>query len=63
MIDKKGRKKFAELLRHFAAGRITNDEFEDTWPGMDLKIYDDKGLNAIVDSSWCLYGGCRYCIF
>lgn len=28
MIDRQRRDQFAELLRHFAAGLITNDEYE-----------------------------------
>ncbi|RKU19270.1 hypothetical protein C6500_11260 [Candidatus Poribacteria bacterium] len=32
MVDRKARDEFAELLRHFIAGRITNEEFEDQVP-------------------------------
>ena len=32
MIDRKARDKFAELLRHFIAGQITNEAFEDQIP-------------------------------
>ena len=29
MSDRQSRDRYAELLRHFAAGRLTNDEYED----------------------------------
>ncbi len=32
MVDRKARDEFAELLRHFVAGQITNDAFEDQIP-------------------------------
>jgi len=40
MVDRKARDKFAELLRHFIAGRITNEEFDDQvpLPSKDLAI-------------------------
>jgi hypothetical protein len=39
-VDRKARDKFAELLRHFVAGQITNDEFENQAPlsSKDLAI-------------------------
>ena len=42
MVDRKARDKFAELLRHFIAGRITNEEFEDQVPipSKDLAIVE-----------------------
>ena len=53
MVDRKARDEFAELLRHFIAGRITNDEFEDQVP------LSSKDL-AIVEiwwrAAWQFYG-------
>ena len=42
MVDRKARDEFAELLRHFIAGRITNEEFEDQVPHSpkDLAIFE-----------------------
>lgn len=42
MVDRKARDKFAELLRHFVAGQITNDVFEYQVPHSpkDLAIFE-----------------------
>ena len=52
MVDRKARDKFAELLRHFVAGQITNDAFEDqiSLSPKDLAIYEIWRLAA-----WPLY--------
>ena len=52
MVDRKARDKFAELLRHFVAGQITNDAFEDQIPlsPKDLAIDEIWWLAA-----WPLY--------
>ena len=51
MVDRKARDEFAELLRHFVAGQITNDAFEDQVPfSKDLAIFEIWWLAA-----WPLY--------
>ncbi len=52
MIDRTARDRTAELLRHFASGLITNDEFEDALPlrSKDAAIYEIWALGA-----WYLY--------
>ena len=52
MVDRKARDEFAELLRHFVAGRMTNDAFEDQvpLPSKDLAIFEIWWLAA-----WPLY--------
>ena len=52
MVDRKARDEFAELLRHFIAGRITNEEFEHQVPipSKDLAIFEIWWLAA-----WPLY--------
>ena len=51
MVDRKARDKFTELLRHFVAGQITNDAFEDQIPySKDLAIFEIWRLAA-----WPLY--------
>ena len=52
MIDRKARDEFAELLRHFIAGRMTNEEFENRAPlsSKDLAIFEIWWLAA-----WRLY--------
>lgn len=51
MVDRKARDEFAELLRHFIAGRMTNEAFEDQIPfSKDLAIFEIWWLAA-----WPLY--------
>ena len=52
MVDRKVRDKFAELLRHFVSGQITNNAFEDQIPfsSKDLSIFEIWWLAA-----WPLY--------
>lgn len=50
MIDLNARNKAAELLRHFAAGRVSNFDFEDQFPNSD-----DPAIIAIESSIWCFY--------
>ena len=65
MIDRARRYKYAELLRHFAAGLITNDDYVDhyynivavTRPG-HVQFADD-GLRAVFSEAWFLYSDVR----
>ena len=50
VIDSVARQKTAEALRHFAAGRISNFEFEESIPDSD-----DPVIAAIRSSVWCFY--------
>lgn len=54
MIDSSSRRIAAELLRQFAAGRLTNDEFADRWP-QSL----DPAVTVVRDAAWFLYGDLR----
>ena len=55
MIDQRSRAAFALSLRQFAAGRITNDEFEDRIP----RHSSDPAVRAIADAAWFLYSDLR----
>lgn len=44
----------AALLRHFASGRLTNDEFEERWP-----VSTDPALSAVREAAWFLYSDLR----
>lgn len=56
MIDRQARDRAAELLRHFAAGQRTNDEFEDSWPSS----WQDPSVDQVFwGGAWGLYGGTR----
>ena len=48
MVDRKARDKFAELLRHYITGRMTNDEFENHVPlsSKDLAIVEIWSIAA-----------------
>ncbi|HEX8912074.1 MAG TPA: hypothetical protein VF796_06915 [Humisphaera sp.] len=60
MVDRVARDKFAELLRHFAAGNLTNDEYEDA-AHLILKDADraDRSLWAIYSRVWYFYDDTR----
>ena len=51
MLDRVARDRTAELLRHLASGRISNDEFEDALP---LETADSAAL-AVQHAAWMLY--------
>lgn len=63
MIDRRRRDQFAEVLRHFAAGLLTNDEYEKQvdkiFEGMGPKIPEDLALWAVYDNVWFLYDDMR----
>lgn len=54
MIDPPSRRLAAEMLRQFAAGRLTNDEFQDRWP-RSL----DPAVTVVRDAAWFLYSDLR----
>lgn len=51
MIDRKSRDKLAESIRFFAAGQITNDEFENSIPESD----DEAIARIFHEGVWFLY--------
>lgn len=53
-IDITSRRAAASLLRQFASGRLTNDEFEDRWPESR-----DPALSAVREAAWFLYSDLR----
>jgi hypothetical protein len=56
MIDRQSRTKLAELIRHLAAGRMTNDEFENRVPFRST----DPAIWAVFSSgAWFLYSDLR----
>ncbi len=52
MIDRETRDKYAELLRHFAAGQLTNDDYDDQ---TDKVAFKDDSVNEIYDQMWFTY--------
>ena len=51
MIDRERRSELAELLRHFLAGQLTNDEFVKRSP----RKSQDPAISAVLDDAWFLY--------
>src|SRR5687768_10006252 len=54
MVAVESRRPAARLFREFAAGRLTNDEFEDAWPQSA-----DPAIVEIFDTAWHLYDDLR----
>lgn len=50
MVDRKARDRFAELLRHFIAGRMTNEAFEDELPFP--KLFSSKQADPAITEIW-----------
>jgi hypothetical protein len=50
-IDVESRKKLAQLLRGFAAGLMTNDEFEARLP----RLNDVASRQVFAEGAWTLY--------
>ena len=50
LVDTDARFKLAKLLRHLAAGRISNFDFENKMPNSE-----DPAVDAIESSIWCFY--------
>ena len=60
MVDRVRRDRFAELLRHFGAGQLTNDEFVALqWQILDDPTLPDEALHAIAVQAWFFYGDTR----
>jgi hypothetical protein len=59
MIDRRRRDQFAELLRHFAAGRLTNDDYEDRVGLVMDEADDDPALDVVYEQAWLLYDDLR----
>ena len=55
MIDRAARDRAALLLRRFAAGRLTNDDFVDAFPSSKT----DPALRAVDQRAWALYDDFR----
>ena len=53
-LDLPARRAAAKLLRQFASGRMTNDEFEARWPRSD-----DTAVRVIGEAAWHLYDDIR----
>ena len=51
MLDRVARDRTAELLRHLASGRISNDAFEDALP----RETADAAVLAVQRAAWMLY--------
>lgn len=54
MIDRASRSRLAEALRHYAAGRITNDDLF----GVEVD-WRDRGAVAVHEMAWQLYDDLR----
>ena len=54
MVDSSSRRLAAEMLRQFAAGRLTNDELEERWP-RSL----DPAIAVVREAAWFLYSDLR----
>jgi len=50
MVDKRSRTEAGRLIRQFMDGRITNDEFVDSYPRSP-----DRAIRAIETVIWCAY--------
>jgi hypothetical protein len=55
MIDPRSRTEAALLLRRFASGRITNDDFDERYP----RRSPDPGVVAVGGVAWTLYSDLR----
>jgi len=56
MVDRAARDQFVELIRHLAAGQISNDEFEDRVP----RSQNDPAIGAVFwNGAWLLYDDLR----
>ena len=55
MIDRDGRTRLGEMLRHLASGVVTNFQFEDRAPGRSK----DMAIREIRDATWFFYSDVR----
>lgn len=58
MVDREGRDKYAEQLRHFAAGVLSVDDYEKRTDPLALGS-NDAALCAVWRNVWCLYDDFR----
>lgn len=56
MIDREARNRYAQLLRHFASGRITNFDYDDGFDAIDSK---DDAILQIYVALWPSYSDVR----
>ena len=54
MVDQKARRKYAELVRQFISGRMTNDEYEDRYEAIQQNK-SDTAIGEIYHQLWFLY--------
>jgi hypothetical protein len=64
MVDRNRRDQFAQHLRHFAAGLMTNDQFEDRLeceilPDGPVKRWPEPFLWSMFGMAWTLYSDTR----
>ena len=56
MIDRPSRDHYAELLRHFVAGQMTNFEYEDRFDGIAETLdVEDPAVHEIFQAMWVTY--------
>lgn len=56
MIDRTGRNRYAELLRQFCSGRMTNRRYEEaTWRILDESRPEDLAIVEVYGMAWFLY--------
>ena len=59
-VDRDGRDRYAELLRHFAAGILTNDEYETAFFALDERRgVRDRAIDAVFGAMWLTYDDFR----
>lgn len=58
LIQPRQRRRYAELLRHFAAGRLTNDEYEDRY-GEITREGEDEAMRDVFVAMWHCYDDLR----
>ena len=58
MIDRETRRVYAELVRQFVSGRMTNVEYENRFEMMGLN-HKDTAVDRIFDEIWVLYDDLR----
>jgi hypothetical protein len=56
-VDRQSRHRYAELLRHFAAGQLTNDQYEDATE--HLMRSEDLALRELWWTMWSTYDDLR----
>lgn len=52
-VDSQSRRRYAEVLRHFAAGHLTNREYEDA--SNPLRSSGDRGIAEVYFAVWFTY--------